>query len=72
MGNRLPVMCSETPYRYVSDNLAAVREEFFRVSAECVEGGCDLRLIGRLRELLGLYETLLSVKEGFKRNGWID
>lgn len=65
MGKLLPVERSFSPYRYVTENLAAVRAEYLAESGQLE--GCDVR---RLQRLLTVIEVLGAVRDGLKANGW--
>ena len=70
MGNLLPVSESATPYRYVADNLEAVRAEFM-VEAKRLEVG-GVEVLSRLQRLLTAYEVLSGLQSGFRANGWFE
>ena len=70
MGKLLPVSGSATPYRYVSDNLEAVRAEFIAEAKRLKVGGVEV--LWRLRRLLTAYEVLSGLRDGFVANGWFD
>lgn len=69
MRKLLPVERGFSPYRYVCDNLSALKAEYYRVGLEWVETGSEGSRY-EMKRLLGTVEALLCVKEGFERNGW--
>ena len=71
MAYRLPVQESTSAFKYIQDNLTAIKKEIGVLAAEAFVGDNDWAT-ARIQLLGVVAKTLEGVKNDFKVNGWDD